>query len=357
MEKRSIDFLPQIDGLRFVAVFGVMLQHWTSQNFQSSYVLGHIPFGAGVNLFFVISGFLISYILLKKKQEITENSTTFLKEIGNFYVKRTLRIFPIYYLLIILLIIFSYDQIKAYLIYLITYSVNWYIVYNKIFIGNKSHLWSLAVEEQFYLIWPFIILLIPKRFILTSIIVAVLVSLVSKVYFYNSPYGMGVNGATFSCFDSFGFGAIIAYFNFFYQSKFDVRMFKYLLYLSILVYILLFINPMFMGQTERTLFFNFSTSVIFFFFVFIASNNGFSGGFKSFLENKIILYFGKISYGLYIYHNFIPDIYFSGLNKFLPNMKGDFDLFLIYFTLTLIVSIISWNLIEKPLLGLKRHFT
>src|ERR1700756_295077 len=99
-EKRSIDFLPQIDGLRFVAVFGVMVFHWVAWDFSNSFVLRNIPFGTGVNLFFVISGFLITYILLNKKDEIAEKKTTFFREMRNFYIKRTLRIFPVYYLLI-----------------------------------------------------------------------------------------------------------------------------------------------------------------------------------------------------------------------------------------------------------------
>lgn len=356
MENRSIEFRPQIDGLRCIAVLGVMIQHWEFLNLPSSQLLNSIPFGTGVNLFYVISGFLISYILLKKKQEIAENKTSFLKEIKNFYVKRTLRIFPIYYLLLLLLVIFSYESIKSYLVYLLTYSVNWYMVYHNVFIGDKTHLWSLAVEEQFYLVWPFVLLLLPRRFILPGILLAIVISLGSKLYYFYSPYKIGVNAATFSCFDSFGFGALIAYLNFFHGSKFTVRPYKILLYVSILLYAALFVSPGFLEERQKMLFLNFATSIVFFFFVIIAANNGFTGGFKTFLENKTVLYLGKISYGLYLYHNFMGTLYFSGPNRLLPGVSSAFDFFVIYFVATVALASISWYVIERPVLGLKKYF-
>jgi peptidoglycan/LPS O-acetylase OafA/YrhL len=356
-EKKTIEFLPQIDGLRFIAVFGVMIHHWVVQDFSNSFIFKNIPFGTGVNLFFVISGFLITYILLKKKDEIAENKTSFLHEIKNFYVKRTLRIFPIYYLVIILLCIFSYSGIKEYLGYLITYSINWFMVFKGVYIGNRTHLWSLAVEEQFYLIWPFLIFMTPKRWILGLSIFAVLLSLTSKIYFlYFTSYWMGVNGATFSCFDALGLGALIAYLQKTRIQPFKSTLYKLYLLISIVIYVLLFVSPGFLNQELHTLLLNFATAVVFFFVISIAANNGFGGNFKSFLENKTVLYLGRISYGLYLYHAFVPDIYYSCIMRFFPKLTGDADLFVLFFILSVLLASISWYLIEKPILNLKRYF-
>ena len=356
-EKRTIEFLPQVDGLRFIAVLGVMIHHWIIQDFSNSFILKNIPFGTGVNLFFVISGFLITYILLKKKDNIAENETSFLHEMKNFYVKRTLRIFPIYYLVIILLCIFSYSEIKEYLGYLITYSINWFMVFKGVYIGNRTHLWSLAVEEQFYLIWPFLIFMIPKRWVLGLSIFAVLLSLVSKIYFsYFTPYWMGVNGATFSCFDSLGLGVLIAFLQKNRMQPFKLKSYKLYLSISVVAYILLFVSPGYLNQQLRALFLNFATSVVFFFVIIIAANNGFAGNFKLFLENKTTLYLGRISYGLYLYHAFVPDIYYSCLSRFFPKLIGDADLCILFFILSVLLATISWYLIEKPILNFKRYF-
>lgn len=356
MEKRSIDFIPQIDGLRFIAVFGVMLNHWLASDFSNSYILSKIPFGTGVNLFFVISGFLITFILLKKKDEINSGTTTFSKEIKNFYAKRTLRIFPIYYLLIAILCFYSYESIKQYLAYLLTYTINWFMVINNTFIGDKTHLWSLAVEEQFYLIWPFLVFIVPKRFTLYLIVLAILTSIASKIYFLNSHFPMGMNGSTFSCFDALGLGALVAYLQKKRIAQFKAALYKFLLIVSLVLFVLFFIDPGYLSPDLKNLFLNSSTALVYFFLVIIAANSAFGGGIKDFLENRTILYLGKISYGLYLYHNFMGTFYFSGINQYFPKMTGNFDLFLMYFLFTVLLASVSWYLIERPVLGLKKYF-
>jgi peptidoglycan/LPS O-acetylase OafA/YrhL len=356
--RNSISFIPQIDGLRFIAVFGVMLCHWASQDFSTSHILSHIPFGAGVNLFFVISGFLITYILIGEKEDILEKKTTFWKAIKNFYAKRTLRIFPIYYILIVFLCVIWYDSIKDYLINLVTYTINWYMLFKGGYLGSQTHLWSLAVEEQFYLIWPCLIFLIPKKRTLGLIVSSIIVALISKIYFiYYSPYWIGVDNATFSCFDTLGLGALIAYIQKRRIKPFKARIYKIWLLISMIIYILLLANPGCLSNEVNGLLSNFTTSVIFFFVVMIAANNGFTRLFKVFLENKVVLYLGRISYGLYLYHSYAGGIYFMNkLNHIFPNLKGDEVLFIWYFVITLVLATISWYLIERPILKLKRFF-
>ena len=166
---------------------------------------------------------------------------------------------------------------------------------------------------------------------------------------------MAVNGATFSCFDSLGLGALIAYLQY-KEIPFKPRLYKTGLIISVVFYILLFISPGYLSPSLNALLSNFATSVVFFFIVMIAANNGFNGGFKSFLENRTILYFGRISYGLYLYHAFIPALYFGGINRFFPNVKSDADICLIYFMITIALASISWYLIERPILKLKNFF-
>src|SRR4030095_2778309 len=148
----SRQYYPALDGLRGLAILLVILYH----NFS---FINHFFFAwLGVDLFFVLSGYLITSILLN-----SVNSPHYLK---NFYAKRVLRVFPLYYLsLIIFLIIFPLlgiykSELKYYVdnqLWFWFYLQNWLLSFNFPTTGNfLNHFWSLGVEEQFYLAWPFI---------------------------------------------------------------------------------------------------------------------------------------------------------------------------------------------------------
>jgi peptidoglycan/LPS O-acetylase OafA/YrhL len=144
-------YYPQLDGVRAIAAVMVMAFHF-SQTFvpMRFLMLGQ----TGVDLFFVLSGFLISTILLKAQHARWE-------EVRNFYIRRSLRIFPLY---------FGYLLGAS----LLGASVSWWFwVYLQNFpmalnyspLQGPNHFWSLAVEEQFYLVWPFLILFWPRRWL------------------------------------------------------------------------------------------------------------------------------------------------------------------------------------------------
>ncbi len=145
--------LPALDGIRALAVFVVILYH-------SGAVTG-VPGDLGVSAFFVLSGFLITWLLIK---ELERTGTISLHD---FYTRRTLRIFPAYYAFVILSLaadallhhFWSWGVITA----AFTYTVNYY----NAFLGHPTtsvaHAWSLAVEEQFYVIWPILLLTLWKK--------------------------------------------------------------------------------------------------------------------------------------------------------------------------------------------------
>jgi peptidoglycan/LPS O-acetylase OafA/YrhL len=154
-----------INELRAVAFLLVFLFHCDYAVFGYGWV--------GVQLFFVISGFLITRILVDSRK--TASSGGYFK---NFYGRRALRIFPLYYFYLGLLTILGLislrgfgvdvnDQIKIFLRdvpYALTYTYNFFTA-SSAFEGSRllTHLWSLAVEEQFYLVWPLLILWVPPR--------------------------------------------------------------------------------------------------------------------------------------------------------------------------------------------------
>ncbi len=136
----------KIDGLRFIAIALVLVHHF-SYSIGRNFTIGYY----GVDLFFVISGFLITLILCKSKGN-------FKSAYKNFIGRRTLRIFPIYYLTVLILYLLNLEVVRNYLLTILTYTFNYTIAYNKLPLTPISHFWSLCVEEQFYLFWPFIVL-------------------------------------------------------------------------------------------------------------------------------------------------------------------------------------------------------
>ena len=146
-------YMPELDGLRALAILAVMAFH------------DHLPGGdagwLGVPFFFLLSGFLISGLLLDADRESYFKS---------FYIRRALRIFPIYYLVFFLMLglCIAFNKSHGDWLWFLTYTQNYPMGIRNWpnFPAPFWHTWSLAVEEQFYLLWPLIIFLVPKRFLI-----------------------------------------------------------------------------------------------------------------------------------------------------------------------------------------------
>lgn len=139
-------YFEKIDGLRALAIGFVLVEHFAPS-------VGHrVTAGYfGVDLFFVISGFLVTNILLRSRG-------SFLSAYGKFVARRTLRIFPLYYLVLGILLLTGHQPARDQILYLATYTYNYAWIALALPTGYLTHFWSLALEEQFYLIWPPIVL-------------------------------------------------------------------------------------------------------------------------------------------------------------------------------------------------------
>jgi len=217
--------IPQIDGLRGIAIIGVLVFHLFVEGIdyeQSHWLVNYFAeaskFGAtGVALFFVISGFLIGGILIDNR-----DSPNYFKA---FYLRRIFRIFPLYYGLILIFYVLSYSN-SYHLIRMpewmlgFTFSSKWYLIFAQNFAmvrdGNfgtpiLAPTWSLAVEEQFYLTLPFIIRFVPRN-LLTSIILVLFCSatIFRAVIWYQTSNQFATRHLMPSCFDLLMIGVLIA---------------------------------------------------------------------------------------------------------------------------------------------------
>lgn len=353
-------YFGQLDGLRFFAIFGVLIGHWyqpsiTNQFFKS------LPYGAGVILFFVISGFLITKILIEFKLKNESQSAGNWTSLRSFFIRRSLRIFPIYYVLIISLFIFDFSNTRELMGWLASYSINIKMSIANSFPLNFTHFWSLAVEEQFYLFWPIIIVLVPKINLKQVIIFSIIFSLLIKYYLVLfTSCSMASSSLVFTNMHSLGLGALMAYF--FVTGKIDlwfrnVRLLKNIGALSVLVYLLVYCllipnNYLVVLMPLKSMCHVYLFGLI----VLIAIMDGFNGVAKFLLENRVVVYLGKISYGMYLFHMFIGPLYFHFINKYLQLELEGVGLFVAFFVINVIISSVSWHLIESPINGLKKHF-
>lgn len=183
---------PELDGIRGIALLAVMLSHGAGRYILENtfvaklFTYAMVPGWSGVELFFVLSGFLITGILLRTKS--AENY------FSSFYVRRFLRIFPIYYFVVTAGLFFAAHNAwwnsmlpplhKTRIAYYF-YAQNWPIVWRHspyMTVSVFGHFWSLAVEEQFYLVWPLIIWLLPEKWVLRLCAFGLVVALPLRFY-------------------------------------------------------------------------------------------------------------------------------------------------------------------------------
>ncbi|UCH58728.1 MAG: acyltransferase, partial [Anaerolineales bacterium] len=210
------DYMPQLDALRFFAVLGVIVAHnWHPKRLP--WLFGDLDWaGLGVRLFFVLSGFLITRILLACRDSQEQTSQPAFFYIRQFYARRFLRIFPIYYLVLIIVFVSNIPPAREVWIWLVTYTTNVYITVFNTWVGRLGHFWTLAVEEQFYLVWPWLVLFAPKKWLTPIIMILIPIGPIYRLYAYeNFPFDIGAmdfKAATLTpaSLDILGIGALLA---------------------------------------------------------------------------------------------------------------------------------------------------
>jgi peptidoglycan/LPS O-acetylase OafA/YrhL len=329
-------------------------------------VTKHLFIGvAGVDLFFVISGFLITEILLRYKN----SDATLQQSLKKFYIRRFFRIFPIYYLYLLIVSIFLFSDAKLALPWAYSYTYNIY-AQNHEGPNYLVHLWSLSVEEQFYLFWPFIILVIPQKIEKKFIIFSILLSIILRI---SIPW-LNHKLFTFSCLDAFGLGALFAYFkrnNIEYLQK--IISFKLPFYVAMGLYILMIIASYFNQAHYFNIWFRLIISIISVYcigFAIFGKSVLTSNWFLQILDNKKMQFLGTISYGIYIYHLLvyyflkpysdklfeycfiqkIPSLKFLFYNRYL------FDTFF-YTLLSIFIAQLSFKFLETPILNFKNKIS
>ena len=307
-----------------------------------------------VYMFFVLSGYLIIRIVFIKKQ-----ANTF--SIRKFYIRRILRIFPLYYLIVIFGFLYywwilpqlnipfqnNYPLEKG--ILLTTFFLPNVLAFEYAPGGVLEVLWSLGIEEQFYLVIAPLLFIINKKFVLVFLI------LLTSIYFsiYHFDYIEILRKYRFVYFLLF-FGGIIAILEEKNQLSFLKKHSLFPLSISILT-LLYFTTDIF--KFENIMYYNFVTMVLFGLFIHVLSEN--NRGIQ--IKNKFFNYLGKISYGIYVFHiislNFVVFLMLK-IQEF--NLLNDTVIILttyfLTFAITIIISHLSYQYVESYFLKLKGKY-
>lgn len=326
-----------------------------------------IPGYFGVRLFFVLSGFLITEILLKSRDELERGQAGFWRVIGIFYIRRSLRIFPIYYLTLLLVIAISpwINGLQGNHVWRLLYLTNFHMAIHNTGDVYYGHLWTLAVEEQFYIFWPFVVLLLPRRAVLPMIGVLVLLAPTARLLAaYSDLNDFWIRKPPWTCFDSLGFGALLACMRHAPQStelpKSSVALAALLAALiGVLIIALDARHRCGEGALFTSIFLGLAEAPLLMVLVHFSAGHR-NNSFKRILDNSRLQWIGRRSYGFYLYHAFIMPFISLGFRR--AHLSQDSFLectlyFLAVFGVTLALSEVSWRLIEQPLNKLKDGFS
>jgi peptidoglycan/LPS O-acetylase OafA/YrhL len=363
---RERPHMPALDGLRGIAVLLVIIDH-ISASISAEYgvfnvlmKMDHLGW-TGVDLFFVLSGFLITGILYDAKP-----GPDFFK---NFYARRALRIFPLYYLVLILFLILA--PLMAYLdmasrenpVWLYVYLTNIVISFNGTgAFGGLDHFWSLAVEEHFYLVWPAIIYFFSRRAVMSIAVAAMVIAFVCRlaVMAGDPAHYVAAYAATPMRMDSLAAGAFIALaargpggISALVKPAFIVAAGALAVFLVLLV---VRDTPNELDAGIATL--GYPLLWAFFGSVLVLSLKW--EPLNAIMRARVLRWFGKYSYGMYVWH---PIVFLIVLHSgFAHALRGPVTPLsatvsvAIALALMIVVTLASWHLWEKQFLKLKARF-
>jgi peptidoglycan/LPS O-acetylase OafA/YrhL len=374
-------YLPELDVLRFFAFFGVFVWHIPiggGAAYGSYGVLGSLGISGnfGVDLFFTLSGYLLTSLLLRERDQSGEIN------VRAFYIRRTLRIWPLYYFSLALAFLlsripasiasappylpdlFAPIPLRSYFfmaLFLLSFNfANSLLTTPPLFM---NHLWTISVEEQFYVFWPWIVRYIPRRRIVVIPILMIVVACIARAISLPLNFHVPVWNNTFTRLDPIAVGILIAL-----APRLKPRpVFRLML---MLVGFASWIFASYYCELPLQV----STLKISMGYPAVALGSGAfllaMLGTKSFgtrsLVARCLVYLGKISYGLYVYGPIARTVavlllFRGAIEGVLPKGWAPWTAWLAYVLIAFVTNValaaVSYRLLEAPFLRLKERFT
>ncbi len=349
--------MPQLDGLRALCLLSIVIHHWTVHKVHLP-----IPFEMGAFVFFSLSGYLITRILLRGREKIAIGTTSLGHFMRSFTIRRLLRLMPAYLAALLLYCLILHSEVLENLLWYLTNSSNIHFAREGAWPGGADQFWTLAVDQQFYAFWPFLILFIPRRFLPYALMMIALMAPASRyIGYFGVPCFSGAMDDKLPWFltDHLCMGALLAYLH--ESGRLPVKKWLYWgLGLSLTAYLILRYHlypgelPSEVQTLQQTILAVCSTCIV------GLCVRGFGGVGQAILEHPIIQYIGKRSYGYYVYHN-LAMLLLGKVAFFLFPWNGGPDYFYLVRLaaggyLLYLMAHYSWKHLEEPLMRRKeRH--
>jgi peptidoglycan/LPS O-acetylase OafA/YrhL len=338
--------LRQLDSVRAAAIALVMVQHYGGAALNA-----HIPIGAGplgVGCFFTLSGFLITGILMEGFDAGPSLGVAW----RNFYGRRLMRLVPAYYAVILLLVLSGIAPIARSWPWHAAYLTNVWEAF-----GNSSNVfWSLSVEEQFYLLWPAVIAFVPRRWLLPASGGLIAATLAFKLVIVVGGYSTKASDhLLLNNLTLLALGCMLAVVS--YRGRpndFSWHRGRVVPLLTVLAWTSLAVAvATWMVFAKASLVRYFTVDLlcgVFYAWLVLRAAIGFGGPIGWLLDIGAVQYVGRISYGLYLVHDWMPRI--------VEKLAGPMPKFVaapIVLTATFAICILSWHFYEQPILRLRRR--
>ena len=369
-------YFPNLNGVRFVAALGVIAHHveqsknmYSLDNIYTNSFVGGVFGKLGIIMFFVLSGFLITYLLLKEKEKTGTIS------VRNFYIRRIFRIWPLYYMIIFLGIFilphFSFFNIPYYSDHVNDF---WWLKLGLFlfFVPNVADMlfrsapapfinqtWSVGVEEQFYIMWPWIVRY-SKNILTVLIRIIVFYFLVRgtlEVWHHMRADNRVITNINYFweyfCIDDMAMGGIMAWILF--NKKEKALKFLFHKYTQVVTYLFLIFLTV-RGISVPYITFEVYAVPFAIMIINLAANKNTLLTFN----NPVLDYLGKVTYGLYMYHGIAIVLAIRGVMAWVPKqdlVMGNIIIYGITFGSCILMTILSYEFFEKPFLKAKVKYS
>ena len=364
--QQKLDYFPILDAFRFFAFFRVFLLHIPGAEVNPFFFKITEGGETGVDFFFVLSGFLISYLFIK------EQNNTGAIDGKKYFLRRALRIWPLYFLAIVIAFAGIYvsnvtgtdsgDGYKPNLLTLLTFTENYRMIFTDSFPDGAPLrvLWSVCVEEHFYILWLLLFTFIKPKHIPKAITALWVVGIVYRIVFYFLyPDKTVYDPDLFSKMDYFCSGGLAAYFFSNYQEQTKLFLNKIPAYIrngfALLMIAAFFFFQFFIDVSRKgAIVFPIISAILFGALIFLTVSSG------SFINKNYIGIFsklGKISYGLYVYHTVVITVLMKLALRYQIAFTGNKFVYAVFcivcLAVSILVSVISYQYFEKYFLKKK----
>ncbi len=331
-------------------MMAICWDHWCPQTWPRVF-----PFEIFLFFFLVLTGYLITGSLLRERdRKETRGGKWKAEALKTYQLRRGLRILAPYYAALALAVMVRAPDVLG-------PQIAWYVFhlsnFHMAFLGHwppgTNHFWSLSMQQQFYLIWPFVIWFLPRRWLVPAVIVFALIGPLSRMF--ASEFQLWVpwpNVLTWACFDYFGIGGLLAlavHHGMSLQSP-GLRLISGIGFAG---YVIIFGSHSLGWQDfglrpfQQT-FLSFGLCG-----VIAVGSVGFRGAGGKFLEHRVLQRIGQLSYGIYLFHNLAPLVtgkiaWFLWQGPF-DSTAGEILRFPVFAAVTWALTLVSWRWIEQPL--------